>query len=112
MNDLVLVFMFICFKKQFLAKVALWPTFKPKRLFFGALDVQTRKQDYAKGEELEPNFWRFSKSRVQAIGRFGNLETKPSRKKLRGFVIKKKTKNTWVLFCTFFRAIWNNQIYV
>ena len=47
----------------------------------------------------EPN------SRVQAAGRYENLEAKPSRKKLRGFVIKKKTKNTWIFFCTFFRAI-------
>ena len=30
------------------------------------------------------------RSRVQAAGRYGNLEAKPSRKKLRGFVIKKK----------------------
>ena len=34
----------------------------------------------------EPN------SRVQAAGRYGNLEAKPSRKKLCGFVIKKKNK--------------------
>ena len=30
--------------------------FQTKKTFFGALDVQTREQDYAKGEELEPNF--------------------------------------------------------
>ena len=32
------------------------------------------------------------RSRVQSAGRYGNLEAKPSRKKLRGFVIKKKKK--------------------
>ena len=30
--------------------------FQTKKTFFGSLNVQTRKQDFVKGEELEPNF--------------------------------------------------------
>ena len=41
------------------------------------------------------------KSRVQAAGRYGNLEAKPSRKKLRGFVIKKNKKTLGYYFARF-----------
>ena len=77
MNDLVLVFMFICFKKQFLAKVALWPTFKPKRLFLEHLMCKRVDRIMLRVRSLsqisEPNI------RVQAAVRYGNLEAKPSR---------------------------------
>ena len=77
MNDLVLVLMFICFKKQFLARVALWPTSKPKRLFLDHLMCKRVNRIMLRVRSLSQISE--TKNQVQAAGRYGNLEAKPSR---------------------------------
>ena len=53
--------------------------FQTKKTFFGALNVQTHKQDYCMLRVRSLSQISEPKNRVQAAGRYGNLEAKPSR---------------------------------